>query len=273
MENNPKLIRAIVIIGVALVVLIAFSSSLFFTVGPGERAVMYRPLSGGLDAEKIYTQGLHFKVPWNTNITFEIRKKEKEQSMEVLSSNGLKIGLELSVRYRPLEEKIGFLFDEVGADYLEKIIIPEVRSATREVIGKYKPEELYSTDREGIQQQIFDRTALVLQKNYIDLDALLIRSIRLPDQIRDAIERKLTEQQAIQQKEYSKQKAEKEAERIEIEARGKAEANRILNASLTDKILKEKAISATERIAESENSKIVIMGNGKDGMPVMLSAD
>ncbi len=273
MENNPKLIRAIVIIAVTLVIIIAFSSSLFFSVGPGEKAVMYRPLSGGLDKETIYSQGLHFKVPWNRNITFEIRKKEKEQSMEVLSSNGLDIALELSVRYRPLQEKIGHLYDEVGADYLEKIIIPEVRSATREVIGKYKPEELYSSDREGIQRQIYERTALVLRKNYIDLDALLIRSIKLPPQIKQAIERKLTEQQAIQQKEYSKQKAQKEAERLKIEAEGKSDANRILNASLTDKILKEKAISATERIAESENSKIVIMGNGKDGMPVMLSAD
>jgi len=271
--QNANLFKILGIAGGILLILIIFSSSLFVTIGSGERGVKYEPLGGGLDIEDIYDQGLKFKMPWNTMIIFETRKQENEQSMEVLSSNGLDIKVDVSIRYRPHEEKIGYLYNEVGKNYLNKIIIPELRSATREVIGQYEPEELYHSDRKKIQNEIFTRTKEVLTKNYIALDAILIRSIQLPPQIKNAIERKLEEQQKIQQKEYSKQTAKKEAERKKIEAKGKAEANEILSQSLTDEILQEKAITATEELSNSKNSKIIVVGNGKDGLPVMLSAD
>jgi regulator of protease activity HflC (stomatin/prohibitin superfamily) len=270
---DKRLIRIFTLIGGAVIVLLIFSSSLFVTIGSGEKGVKYQPLSSGLDKDDVYGQGLKFKMPWNSMIVFEVRKQENEQSMEVLSSNGLDIQVDVSIRYRPIEDKIGYLYDEVGVNYLNKIIIPELRSATREVIGQYKPEELYSSSRKKIQEEIFKRTRDVLVKNNIRLDAILIRSIELPTQIKSAIEQKLTEQQRIQQKEYSKEVAQKEAEREKIEARGKAKANEILSQSLTDKILREKAISATKDLTQSDNSKIIVVGNGKDGLPVMLSAD
>ena len=270
---DKRLIRIFTLVGGAVIVLLIFSSSLFVTIGSGEKGVKYQPLAGGLDTDDVYGQGLKFKMPWNSMIIFEVRKQENEQSMEVLSSNGLDIKVDVSIRYRPSENKIGYLYNEVGKNYLNKIIIPELRSATREVIGQYKPEELYSSSRKAIQEKIFDRTRNVLTKNHIRLDAILIRSIQLPAQIKDAIEKKLTEQQRIQQKEYSKKVAQKEAEREKIEARGKSEANEILSQSLTDEILREKAITATEKLANSDNSKIIVVGNGKDGLPVMLSAD
>lgn len=271
--QNANLFKILGIGGGILLVLLIFSSSIFVTIGSGERGVKYQPLAGGLDQDDVYEQGLKFKMPWNTMIIFETRKQENEQSMEVLSSNGLDIKVDVSIRYRPEEEKIGYLYNEVGKNYLNKIIIPELRSATREVIGQYEPEELYHSDRKKIQSEIFKRTRNVLTKNYIALDAILIRSIQLPNQIKNAIERKLQEQQKIQQKEYSKETAKKEAERQKIEARGKAKANEILSESLTDEILQEKAISATEKLTKSDNSKVIVVGNGKDGLPVMLSAD
>jgi regulator of protease activity HflC (stomatin/prohibitin superfamily) len=270
---DKRLIRLFTLIGGAVIVLLIFSSSLFVTIGSGELGVKYQPLAGGLDTDDVYSQGLKFKMPWNSMIIFEVRKQENEQSMEVLSSNGLDIQVDVSVRYRPDPEKIGYLYNEVGKNYLNKIIIPELRSATREVIGQYKPEELYSSDRQKIQNKIFTRTKEVLSKNFINLDAILIRSIQLPTQIKNAIEQKLTEQQKIQQKEYSKKVAKKEAEREKIEARGKADANEILSKSLTDEILKEKAITATEKLVQSDNSKVIVVGNGQDGLPIMLSAD
>jgi len=271
--QNTNMFKIFAIVGGALLLLLIFSSSLFVTIGSGERGVKYQPLAGGLDEETVYDQGLKFKMPWNSMIIFETRKQENEQGMEVLSSNGLDIQIEVSVRYRPIEEKIGYLYNEVGKNYLNKIIIPELRSATREVIGQYKPEELYHSDRKKIQNEIYSRTKKVLTKNHIALDAILIRSIQLPNQIKKAIERKLEEQQRIQQKQYEMQTAKKEAKRKEVEARGKAEANRILSKSLMDEILQEKAITATEKLSESKNSKVIVVGNSKDGLPVMLSAD
>lgn len=270
---NKRLIRLFTIVGGIVIVLLIFSSSLFKTINSGEKGVKYQPLAGGLDKDYVYGQGLKFKMPYNSIIVFEVRKQENEQSMEVLSSNGLDIQVDVSIRYRPIDDKIGYLYDEVGKNYLNKIVIPELRSATREVIGQYKPEELYSSSRKKIQQKIYERTRSVLVDNNIRLDAILIRSIQLPTQIKNAIEAKLTEQQRIQQKEYSKEVAQKEAEREKIEARGKADANDILDQSLTNKILREKAITATENLAKSDNSKIIVVGNGQDGLPVMLSAD
>ncbi len=270
---DKRFIRIFTLVGGIVIVLLIFSSSLFVTIGAGEKGVKYQPLAGGLDKDDVYGQGLKFKMPWNSMIVFEVRKQENKQTMEVLSSNGLDIGVDVSIRYRPSDDKIGYLYDDVGTNYLNKIIIPELRSATREVIGQYKPEELYSSSRKKIQNKIYERTRQVLEKNNIRLDAILIRSIRLPDQIKNAIEQKLTEQQRIQQKEYSKEVAQKEAEREKIEAQGKADANEILNQSLTDKILREKAISATEKLSKSNNSKVIVVGNGQDGLPVMLSAD
>ena len=110
--------------------------------------------AGGLKKEKIYNQGFHIVAPWNDMIIFDTRINEGFEEMDVLSKNGLSIKVELSYRYFPLPNKIGYLYDEIGKDYVNRIIKPEIRSATREVIGKYLPEELYSTKREAIQDQI-----------------------------------------------------------------------------------------------------------------------
>jgi regulator of protease activity HflC (stomatin/prohibitin superfamily) len=189
--------------------------------------------------------------------------------MEVLSANGLTIRTELSYRYRPIQEKIGVLHNNVGENYHERIVIPEIRSATREVIGKYLPEELYSSKRDSIQTEIFDLAAARIEEKNIALDAVLIRDVGLPEKLKQAIERKLEQEQSSLEYEFRLTRAEKEAERQRIEAEGKAAANRILSQSLTDKVLKDKGIEATLRLAESPNSKVIVVG-GDDGLPLIL---
>ncbi|MBT8191734.1 MAG: prohibitin family protein, partial [Bacteroidia bacterium] len=148
---------------------------------------------------------------------------------------------------------------------------PEIRSATREVIGKYLPEELYSTKREAIQDEIYQRTASSSSEKYIVLDAVLIREVALPAKLKEAIEVKLEEEQISFQYEFKLDRERKEAERKIIEAQAKADANRILNQSLTDKILKDKGIEATLELANSPNSKVVIVGSGDGGLPLILN--
>lgn len=189
--------------------------------------------------------------------------------MEVLSANGLTIRTELSYRYRPMQENIGYLHNNVGENYHERIVIPEIRSATREVIGKYLPEELYSSKRDSIQTEIFDLAANRIQEKNIELDAVLIRDVGLPEKLKQAIERKLEQEQSALEYEFRLTRAEKEAERQRIEAEGKAAANKILSQSLTDKVLKDKGIEATLRLAESPNSKVIVVG-GDDGLPLIL---
>lgn len=249
------------------------SSSLFLTIKPGEKGVLFKRFGGGIDKEKVYDQGFHMLWPWNNMIVYDVRTDEAFEKLSVLSKNGLTIDVELSYRFMPMPNKIGHLHDEIGRDYLQRIIIPEIRSATREVIGKYLPEELYSTKREAIQDEIDSRTSEAIGEKYITLDKVLIREVALPPNLKSAIELKLQEEQGAFQYQFKLDKERKEAERKIIEAQAKADANKILNASLTDKILKDKGIEATLELANSPNSKVIIVGGGEEGLPLILGGN
>ena len=134
------------------------------------------------------------------------------------------------------------------------------------------PEELYSTKREAIQDEIFQRTANSIEKKYVTLDAVLIREVALPEKLKAAIEMKLQEEQEAFQYEFRLDKERKEAERKIIEAQAKADANRILSASLSDKILTDKGIEATLELSKSPNSKVIVVGGGDGGggLPLIL---
>lgn len=255
---------------IALVALLIISSSTFLTIDPGYKGVLFKRFSGGIDKDLIYTQGFQIVAPWNRMLLYDVRTNEGLETMEVLSKNGLNIKVELSYRYQPLADKIGFLHEEIGAEYKRRILIPEIRSATREVIGKYLPEELYSSKREAIQDEIFQRTSEAILPKYLTLDAILIREVELPESLQAAIERKLKEEQASLEYEFRLTRERQEAERIIIEASAKAEANRILNSSLSANILRDKGIEATLELAKSPNSKVVIVGSGDDGLPLIL---
>ena len=268
--SQGKIFRYLFIGILALIVFAVLSNTTFLTIDPGNRGVLFKRFSGGLDKENVYGQGFHVVAPWNKMYIYDVRTNENYENMEVLSKNGLTIKVELSYRYQPEADKIGYLHDEIGPSYLDRIIKPEIRSATREVIGKYLPEELYSTKREAIQDEIFQRTSENVEEKYITLDAVLIREVELPKTLQEAIERKLKEEQLALEFDFRLKRERKEAERKIIEAEAKAESNRILNKSLSTNILKDKGIEATLTLAKSPNSKIIIVGSGDDGLPLIL---
>jgi regulator of protease activity HflC (stomatin/prohibitin superfamily) len=202
-------------------------------------------------------------------IVYEVRQQEAKETMAVLSSNGLEISLDVSGWFQPLYNKLPQLHQEKGQDYLDRVVRPALRSATRSVIGRYTPEEIYSSKRDAIQDEIYIETKKILDKQYVQLNEVLVRDITLPGTLKTAIENKLKQEQESLEYEFKLSKAQKEAERQLIDAEGKARANRILSASLTDMILREKGIEATLELARSPNAKIVVVGN-KDGMPLIL---
>ncbi|MBN2773693.1 MAG: prohibitin family protein, partial [Prolixibacteraceae bacterium] len=194
----------------------------------------------------------------------------REETMDVLDKNGLSISMDVTVRFNPSYIKIGFLHEQFGVNFVNVLVVPEVRSSVRQVAGRYTAEEIYSTKRSEVEQSIINETKEVLGENYIDMRAMLIRSINLPPQIKDAIEGKLkTEQEALAYT-FRLDRERSEAERRRIEAEGIAAYNRIINASLTDKILKQRGIEATIQLSESSNAKIIIIGNNEDGLPLIL---
>lgn len=239
------------------------------TIKAGEGGVLFKTFGNGVDLDRVYGEGFHIIAPWNKMITYEVRQQEAMEKMAVLSSNGLEISVEVSTWYQPLYNKLPNLHQEKGQDYLNRVVRPSIRSATRSVIGRYTPEEIYSSKRDVIQEEIDIETKKILDKQYIQLNEVLVRDITLPPTIKTAIESKLKQEQESLEYEFKLQKAQKEAEKVMIEAKGKAEANRILNASLTSNILQEKGIEATLELAKSPNSKVVVVG-GKDGLPLIL---
>jgi regulator of protease activity HflC (stomatin/prohibitin superfamily) len=239
------------------------------TIPAGHGGVLFRLFGGGVDTSKTYEEGFHFIAPWNTMYVYETRQQETSEEMSALSSNGLEIKIEFSTWYQPRWEDLGTLHAQIGTEYLTRIVIPAMRSAARSVVGRYTPEQIYSTKRDAIQEEIFEETKKLLDEKYVQLNQVLIRSVTLPPTIKSAIESKLKQEQEALEYEFKLEKAAQEAERQRVEAEGKAAANSILSASINDKILREKGIEATLKLAESPNSKVVIIG-GNDGMPIIL---
>tara|TARA_R110001583_G_scaffold31233_3_gene107060 strand:- start:8706 stop:9539 length:834 start_codon:yes stop_codon:yes gene_type:complete len=274
MSNNgqlqlPKTLIPIIIIAVIAIIFLSKST---VTVDSGEVGVLYKTFGGGVVTDEApLGEGFHVVAPWNKVYVYNVRQQELlEREMSVLSSNGLEIKLDASVLYQPTAATVGFLHQTRGTDYLNSVIIPAVRSATRSVVGRYTPEQLYSTKRDAIQAEIYEETKKIVEPQYIQLNDILVRDVTLPSTIKTAIESKLKQEQESLEYEFRLVTAAKEAEKQIIEAQGKADANRILSASLTDKILQDKGIEATMQLSNSPNSKVIVIGSGKNGLPIIL---
>lgn len=268
--GQGKLITSGVIIFLVLIAILIFSNATFLTIESGERGVLFKRFAGGLDKENIYNPGFHIIAPWNTMYVYEVREQQLEEEMEVLSSNGLNIRVDITVRVHPMYEKIGELHETFGREYLTSLCRPEVRSSVRTILGQFTPEELYSTRRDEVQSMIQEDLEESLGDNYVVLRTTLIRDIELPEKVRTAIEEKIEAEQLALKYEYILEQERREAERKVIEAQAKADANRILNQSLTENILRDKGIEATLELANSQNSKVVIVGGGDAGLPLIL---
>jgi regulator of protease activity HflC (stomatin/prohibitin superfamily) len=267
MDKLPKIAFPFIIAIIVTFVLIAKS---VVTIDAGHAGVLYK-LNGGVDPEtEPLGEGINFVAPWNSVIEYEVRQQEVPERMSVLSSNGLDIKLDASVLYQPDVANLARLHKEKGKNYLSRVLQPAIRSAARSVVGRYTPEQLYSSKRDAIQEEIFLETKKIVETQYIQLNSILIRDVTLPPTIKQAIERKLKQEQESLEYEFRLVTASKEAEKVIIEAKGKADANKILSASLTDKILQDKGIEATTKLAESPNSKVIVIGSGDSGLPIIL---
>ena len=270
--DNRKFLPLIVTGAIALVIILALSSSIFYTIQANERAVLFKKFSGGLDKENVMQPGFHVKAPWNDLIRFDVAESQAEETMDVLDKNGLSITVDISVRFYPKFDKIGYIYERFRLGYIQTLVIPEVRSTVRQVMGRYTAEEIYSTKRPEVETAIKTESAAVLgnETNNVNMTALLIRSINLPDKIKQAIENKLQQEQEALAYQFRLDKEKSEAERKRIAAAGEAAANRIITSSLTPNLLRMRGIEATLKLAESQNAKVVVIGQGKDGLPLIL---
>ena len=266
-----KRMQYVIISVVAIVVLLLiFGSQMFFVLKPGERAVIFKKFGIGLDKENIYTPGFHIIAPWNDMIRYDVKEQKSEETMDVLDKEGLSINVDVTVIFNPFYDKIGYLHENIGVNYVSVMVIPNVRSSVRAVTGRYTAEEIYSTKRGEVEAEIIESTRQALAEKNIEMKDLLIRSITLPEKIKQAIESKLQTQQEALAYQFRLDRERSEAERRRIEAQGIADYNAIISASLTERILQQKGIDATLELANSSNSKVVVIGSGDEGLPLIL---
>ncbi len=259
----------ICVVLIVLFLLVYFYESIFISVHSGQAGVLYRRFFGGTVVEKIYGEGIHVVPPWDKMQVYNVRVQEVKHQMEVLSSEGLRFHIDLSIRFHPEYEFLGYLHKRVGPDYIRTIIVPEVESVMRTLVGKFTPAEVYTTKRGLLNKSIFSAFSQLSEK-FIILDDVIIRDVILPDALRNSIEKKLQAEQLAKKYKYLIEVEEHEKERKRIEAEGIKRYQEIVSKSLTNKLLEWQGIQSTLKLAESTNAKIVVIGRGKDGLPLIL---
>ncbi len=251
---------------------IYFFNSIVISIHPGELGVLWRRLGGGTVTHTVYREGLHVILPVNKMYLYDVRKHRIADSIDVLTVDGLTVHVEYSARYSPNPELLPLLHQRVGPDYVNVVVRPEVRSVIRTVFGQYKPEEIYTTQK-AIQERVSVLSKVRMEARFVSLDDVPIERISLPKTISDAIEAKLSQQQLDAEYVYRIAVSAKEAERKVIEARGQKAYNDTVNASLTPSLLQWQGILATQALSKSPNAKVVVIGSGKSGLPLILGKD
>lgn len=241
------------------------------TIREGQEGVLWRRFGQGVVIDTVYLEGTHFIFPWNTMTIYEVRLQRADATATFLAADGLPIKVNLTIRYRPTLKTVPQLHQQVGPQYLDRVILPEVLTVTRQVMGQYKPEQLYALRTDDMQREIVARASVEVRARFVVVDDVLISGIELPEAISDAIQKKLVEEQEALQYTYRIQKEERERERKRIEAQGIQDFQRIVNSSITAPLLRWKGIEATLELAKSPNAKVVVVGNSSDGLPLILN--
>lgn len=262
-----NIFRSLLVAAILLLFVVFFWDRVIIITQSGEKAVIYRLFNGGVDLENIYNEGIHIIPPWNRMFKYDIRIQERRDTVDALSKDGLYINMEFSLFFRPKIKGLPYLHQEIGPTYIDKIVLPLASSAAREVVSQFRPQELYSMDRQLVQELILQELHTKIGHDYVHFEEFMVRSVQLPDQVVDAIEKKLIQEQRQQEFDYRVAVERKEAMRKLIEANG---IKAFRDSSGID-ILKWRGVEATEKIATSENSKIVILGTGDKDLPVILS--
>ncbi len=201
---------------------------------------------------------------------FSIQTKELKEVMQVLSREGLTIGLEISSLYRLNPDSAASVYKKIGSEFEEVVLVPQFRSVSRSVTANFQASALYSTERERLGVAIMEELSKIVEPRGIIIESTPLRNVALPSQLTDAIEQKQRADQESQRMEFVLTKERQEADRKRVEAQGVADFQKIVATTISEQLLRWKGIEATMKIAESPNSKVVIIGSGKDGLPVIL---
>lgn len=218
-------------------------------------------------------EGIHLVNPLARVHQLDIKTQEIKERAAVPSKEGLIMGLEASVLYHLDPGRAAEVFQRVGIEYPNVLLIPNFRSAIRGVTAANTAASLYSDAREAIARQILADLQAQVQPRGITIENVLLRDLQLPETLKQAIEAKQQAQQEAQRMEFVLQRERQEAERKRVEAQGIKDFQNIVTEGISDKLLDWKGIEATIELSKSQNSKVVVVGNTKNGLPLLFSGD
>jgi prohibitin 1 len=226
----------------------------------------------GKVSDKTLKAGINMVNPLSRVINFSVKTEELKETMNVPSKEGLTVTLEMSVLYHLDPEKAADVYKTIGPNYLEVILEPQIRSVARGVTSSYDARALYTAEREVLAKAVLGEIKALVEPRGIFVESTPLRQVGLPQRVTDAIEEKLKAEQESQRMQFVLMKERQEAERKGIEAKGISDFQTIVAKGISDQLLRWKGIEATEKLANSSNTKIIIVG-GKDGLPLILNSN
>ena len=258
------------------------------TVPSGHVGVLWKRFGGGtvLDPRQLKDEGLHFVWPWNEVFLFDLRLQSITETYNAISSDGVSLGATLIIRFRLQRDAVPVIHQAIGRENMQLLARPGIGSLTREVIAQYTAEQVYSTARQEIQDKIRslaedrlsekmmeregDEPYRVSLKDTLIIYDTLVQSIELPPLVVNAINRKTEQYYISEEYKFRVEREKRESERKKIEAEGIREFQTIVSQGISDSYLRWRGIEATLQLAQSTNSKVVVIGSAKDGLPLIL---
>jgi len=219
---------------------------------------------------EVLPEGIHLVNPFKVNHELTIRTQEIKESASVPSAEGLVMNLDTSLIYHLNPEKAAEVYQKIGPNYLTVLIEPNLRAAIREATDSHSANALYTGEREMVAKQVRDQLSNLLGARGILVESILLRDIQLPTTLKTSIESKQQAEQEALAMNFRLQKEKQEAERKRIEAAGIRDFQQIVAQGISPALLEWKGIEATENLAKSVNSKVVVIGNSKNGLPLIL---
>jgi prohibitin 1 len=255
-------------LGVAALLLVILFFSAVTKVGTGHVGVL--TLFGKVQSGETLGEGIHLINPMKTNNELSIQTQTLKESASVPSSEGLMMRLDTSLIYHLNPDRAAEVFQKIGADYETVVVEPTLRSAIREATASHTANALYTGEREMVAKQIYDQVTTQLNQRGLIVENVLLRDIQLPATLKASIEAKQQAEQEALAMNFRLQKETQEAQRKRIEAAGVRDFQQIVAQGITPSLLEWKGIEATENLAKSPNSKVVVIGNNKNGLPLIL---
>jgi len=254
-------------LGIAAFLLIILLFSSVTRVGTGHVGVL--TLFGRVTGETLH-EGIHLINPLKTNNEMSIQTQTLKESASVPSSEGLMMSLDTSLIYHLDPDHASEVFQKISADYENVVVEPTLRSAIREATASHTANALYTGEREMVGKQIYDQVSQQLSQRGLKVENVLLRDIQLPATLKAAIEAKQQAEQESLAMNFRLQKETQEAQRKRIEAAGVRDFQQIVAQGISAQLLEWKGIEATENLAKSANTKVVVIGNNKNGLPLIL---